>query len=233
MPHDKSGLRRPFPWAGTVVLTVLAGAGVLLVTSIVGVLLVRVHVAVDSPETRYRTTVAAVVSAVAAALAVLAWRTNDGARNALIGRWHAPLRFYVVAVGTMVALRGLGWLIVSAHGVAMPVPAPAERLFARAGTSWFTWTLAVMYTVLLVPIIEELLFRRAVYVLLDRFSPWLAFAVSIASFALVHDAGARMPALLVGALAALLYQRSGSLLPSIACHATGNLGALAIYAASR
>lgn len=222
--HALFALLRSVAWA------MLAGAVAGFVAIVIGVLLVHAHLAVDAPALRYRTSVAAAVAAMAAALAVLAWRTNRGSENALVGRWHPPLRYYVIAVAAALAVRGLAWVLISVSGL-QPAPSWTDRYFDRAGTEWPAWVIAVLAIALVVPILEELVFRRGMYRLLDRFSPRLAFVVSAVSFALVHPPGARVMALFAGAIAALLYQRAGSVLPSIAFHGSANLGALALYAA--
>lgn len=73
------------------------------------------------------------------------------------------------------------------------------------------------------PIAEELFFRGLVHGSLRRFGVPVATVVSAAFFAVVHVVPAAFPILfVVGVVLALLYERTGSLLPGILVHACLN-----------
>ncbi len=77
------------------------------------------------------------------------------------------------------------------------------------------------------PIVEEAYFRGYVFrAYLDQKGRWQAFLFSAGLFALVHlDLAALLPIFVVGLLLALLYYRTGSILPGIVAHAVNNAAA--------
>jgi membrane protease YdiL (CAAX protease family) len=77
--------------------------------------------------------------------------------------------------------------------------------------------------VLVLPVCEELVFRGALYAGLRRLlHPALAVAFSAALFGAVHERSVMLPAAALGAVLALLYERTGSLAAPIAFHALHN-----------
>jgi hypothetical protein len=91
--------------------------------------------------------------------------------------------------------------------------------------------LAVSVLCVAAPVAEELFFRGLVHGSLRRFGVPLATVASAAIFAAVHFVPAAFPVLfVVGAILAILYERTGSLIPGIVVHALINslatLGAL-------
>jgi uncharacterized protein len=86
------------------------------------------------------------------------------------------------------------------------------------------------------PLAEELLFRGFIYrCLRNRLSSLTATAVVAVTFGAVHFSGSETlellpPLVLLGALFCVLYERTGSLLPSIALHALNNAIAFAVTA---
>lgn len=85
---------------------------------------------------------------------------------------------------------------------------------------------------LLVPFVEELVFRGAILRSLSGFfkNPWAAIALSSAMFALVHGNPAQMPhALLIGLLLGWMYVRTGSILPGVILHWVNNTVAYVLY----
>jgi membrane protease YdiL (CAAX protease family) len=78
--------------------------------------------------------------------------------------------------------------------------------------------------VVVAPITEEIIFRGFVYPTLRRYAgPLGSIAVSAVVFALLHEATAFLPILVIGGLLAFLYERTGSLVAPVAAHATNNL----------
>lgn len=104
-----------------------------------------------------------------------------------------------------------------------------------AGETW-TGLLGLALTVgLLVPFAEELLHRGVWYGSLRRYlGVWQATLISSAVFGLLHGWNAVLPfAFVVGVVAALLYERTRSLWPSVAFHTALNLAALLLVALGR
>jgi hypothetical protein len=83
------------------------------------------------------------------------------------------------------------------------------------------------------PVVEELLFRRAVTdALLKKFSEWRAIIVSALIFGLFHINPAQIiPAFLMGILFAWIYCRTRSLIPTIVVHILSN--SLSVYFLTR
>jgi membrane protease YdiL (CAAX protease family) len=85
--------------------------------------------------------------------------------------------------------------------------------------------LTMLGTVVLAPVFEELIFRGLLYgTLRVRLGPWLAALVSAAIFAFAHGYGAAgfVSVFVSGVLWAWAYERTGSLLPSMAAHVANN-----------
>lgn len=76
---------------------------------------------------------------------------------------------------------------------------------------------------LLAPFGEELLFRGVGYGALRRYGVFVAAAGSSAVFGLAHGFSVVLPAAIVlGVVAALLYERSGSIWPAVTAHVVNN-----------
>lgn len=76
---------------------------------------------------------------------------------------------------------------------------------------------------LLAPFGEELLFRGVGYGALRRYGVFVAAAASSVVFGLAHGISVVLPAaILLGVVAALLYERSGSIWPAVTAHAVNN-----------
>lgn len=76
---------------------------------------------------------------------------------------------------------------------------------------------------LLAPFGEELLFRGVGYGALRRYGVFVAATASSAVFGLAHGFSVVLPAALVlGVVAALLYERSGSIWPAVTAHVVNN-----------
>lgn len=93
----------------------------------------------------------------------------------------------------------------------------------------------VVDSVILAPVVEELLFRGVLYGTLRlRLGPGSATAASAALFALAHGYGVVgfVSVLMSGVLWAVAYERTRSLLPGMLAHAANNLQATAIVLAT-
>ena len=115
-----------------------------------------------------------------------------------------------------------------------PPAEPASQALAALGAGAFAlWAaLRILGTVMLVPVIEELLFRGYVQARLDRgtaLSRLVAIVVSAGLFALMHDRW--IAAALAGAVFSLLYMSGGRLADAIAAHASSNavIAAVALW----
>jgi membrane protease YdiL (CAAX protease family) len=85
--------------------------------------------------------------------------------------------------------------------------------------------LAVIVVALVAPAAEETFFRGFLYGWLrGRLPPWSAVAVSALVFGLAHlQPVVLLPLFLLGCVLAIVYERSGSLLPGMAVHSVFNL----------
>lgn len=92
--------------------------------------------------------------------------------------------------------------------------------------------LVIVTGLLLTPVIEEILFRGVLYQALRRtMSPGSASVLSAVVFALMHGQVVLIiPFTIMGVILALIYERSGSLLPTILVHACNN-GIILLFAA--
>lgn len=123
------------------------------------------------------------------------------------------------------------WSGASALGTLLPSMGLQELLPEVKDLSGETFRLIVgnnlgyVVLCLLVPVVEEMIFRGAVLrTLLDSMkSRWAAIALSAALFALAHLNPAQMPhAFLMGLLLGWMYSRTGSILPGVVFHFVNN-----------
>lgn len=85
--------------------------------------------------------------------------------------------------------------------------------------------LGIVSIVIMAPVAEEVVFRSAVIGTMLRHGvrPWVAITVSALLFAIVHFNPAQIPfAFIIGILFAILYVKSGSVVPSTVCHILNN-----------
>ncbi len=94
------------------------------------------------------------------------------------------------------------------------------------------FAVAALLVCVVAPVCEELFFRGYLFGALRRRGLLLATVVSAAAFGLAHAASAPLgfivPLAALGAILALLYERTGSLYPPIALHALNNSVAFGI-----
>ncbi|NUN16462.1 MAG: CPBP family intramembrane metalloprotease, partial [Myxococcales bacterium] len=100
-------------------------------------------------------------------------------------------------------------------------------LLARAD-SWPEAIIITLAPVIVAPIFEELLFRGFFYRMLrDRMGVYGAVLFTSFLFAAVHPSVLTvLPLFALGAVFALLYEATGSILPSIVAHAMHNLASV-------
>jgi len=147
--------------------------------------------------------------------------------------YHIAWPLAVVFAG--MSLVGILWSLLLfmhrplAQVMALPgSPRPGSPLEALGLSSPSTLAIAVFYSfdvVLLMPLMEEILFRGFAYTPVSRrFGQQKAAIFTAVLWALVHPLGfpRTVIIILVGILYAYLYQRTESLLPSLSFHIAGN-----------
>lgn len=160
----------------------------------------------------------------------------------LVRRWHgagleqmgfrglSPLRDLWLYVQALVISYGalIVWGIVV---YALTGRGAQENLLPAFGTGREALLAAALSASLIAPVTEELLFRGFLFSgLRQRLGVNLAIVVSSLAFALFHFNPFAFPALVaLGAMLAWLFQRSGSLWPSIGLHATINTVTLLVW----
>ena len=147
-----------------------------------------------------------------------------------LGLTRLPWR---TAVGWTIAATAL-WYAFSVLYALLITPGGEQDTLDAVGADRGT-ALLVLATVLLVlvaPFAEEIFFRGLCYrALRNRFSRWSAAAIIGGVFGAIHYTGPDtlpllVPLAVLGALFCLLYERTGSLYPSIALHIVNNAIAL-------
>ena len=94
---------------------------------------------------------------------------------------------------------------------------------------------SVFAAVVVAPIAEELIFRGYIYPVVKRFSErWFAALFSAMLFGVIHFNLVSFPVLVVmGVVLVMLYERTGSIWPPIACHALFNAVSMVFILLSR
>jgi membrane protease YdiL (CAAX protease family) len=137
-------------------------------------------------------------------------------------------RAFALAFVTLVALGQLGGVVMDIAGRWLGLSAHWTEWF-DADLVWGTPAavgLTIFDTVVLTPVFEEIVFRGLLFATLRRrFGPGTAAMLSAGVFAVAHGYGVLGFAAVFwsGLLWAWAYERTGSLLPPIASHATDNL----------
>jgi len=105
-----------------------------------------------------------------------------------------------------------------------PLKNPQLEALAPQGFSWFGLLSMLVLVGAVVPLVEEIAFRGLLYGWLrDRFQPLPAIAINAVLFAVMHGIPALIPALIVvGALLAFVYEKSGSIWAAILVHGAFN-----------
>jgi len=168
------------------------------------------------------------VSALAAVAIALSLRVRS---LAAVGLVRVPVRTVLVGVGLGVVV----WLVSRALILAY-VAITGDTSDPQAALTLFSGpvaaTLVVLIGGLVVPLGEELLFRGVGYGVLRRLGYVVAVVLSAGVFALAHGLNVVFAAaLLLGVVNAVLYERTGSIWPPVAAHATFNLISFALVLA--
>lgn len=128
----------------------------------------------------------------------------------------APAIGLGIVAGGGLGLLGIGWKQLAERAQWCEFPAAPNTPDAFA--------ILIVLVVLAAPLLEEFLFRRILFLAMQRSLPnWLAVVWSAALFTVVHPVPSWPPVFLLGVATALLLARSGVLLASIALHAVYNL----------
>ncbi|GAA4765474.1 CPBP family intramembrane glutamic endopeptidase [Actinomycetospora chibensis] len=168
------------------------------------------------------------VSALAAVAIALSLRVRS---RAAVGLVRVPVRTVLVGIGLGVVV----WLVSRALILAY-VAITGDASDPQAALTLFSGpvaaTLVVLIGGLVVPLGEELLFRGVGYGVLRRLGQVVAVVLSAGVFALAHGLNVVFAAaLLLGVVNAVLYERTGSIWPPVAAHATFNLISFALVLA--
>lgn len=134
------------------------------------------------------------------------------------------LLFGIAGLVCIYLLGGLYGVLVNALG-AEP-SSQVVQIYQATDNKWVFFLVAAV----MAPVLEELFFRGYLFTGLCRYLPWrVAATVTAVLFAAIHFDLYRAPLLaMIGYLLAWLYQRSGSLWPSIILHSINNLMALSL-----
>ena len=143
-------------------------------------------------------------------------------------KWAVPSRGYLLSRPWMTVF----WSVIGALGAVIPSVAFQEVLpdmpnWMEAEMIQLMNTTGSYFVVcLLVPLVEELVFRGSVLRALLVWKPehrWGMIALSALLFALAHMNPAQMiHAFLIGMLLGWMYERTRSIVPSVSFHATNN-----------
>lgn len=178
----------------------------------------------------------ALQSAVPMALLYLLVVRRRGLSWAALGLRPTQARWYTVAL--LLALASFPLVMVVNAGVQAllgePLRNPQLEILAPAEFSWGALAVMLLMAGLVVPVVEEIVFRGLLFGWLrTRFGLAAGIALSALAFAFAHGIPVLAPALAVqGILLAWLYARSDSLWPGVVMHGTFNgLMSILLYAA--
>lgn len=156
--------------------------------------------------------------------------TSKGANSNSILCWGEPLALqpsWVISI-TLSILSGLS-LGIFGHaymGLLTQIPAIAEMVRSSQEQMANFSGLRISYTVIAIaiaPFAEEYVFRGLLYRALDReWGGWKAIIGSAAFFAVYHPPMAWLPVGLLGVAAALIFKKTGRLLPAVLLHMVYN-----------
>jgi len=137
----------------------------------------------------------------------------------LDGLYWAPLAIALAAAATC-ATHYLPWLEEWALAGARGQPALVQPI---------DWIVFLGLSLLGAPLCEELIFRGMIYGgLRESLSPRLSAALAAAAFVAFHPSSAAIPVFLISLVAAAVFERSRSLVPSILVHAAYNATVLLV-----
>lgn len=150
-------------------------------------------------------------------------------------KWTVVTRDYLQTKPRMVIL----WSIMAAIGAVIPSTAFQElfpdlpNIAAEELASLMSTTGGYFILALLVPLVEEMVFRGAVLRALLVWkpqNPWGMIALSALFFSLMHMNPAQMPhAFIIGLLLGWMFYRTNSIVPSVAFHWANNTVAYILF----
>jgi membrane protease YdiL (CAAX protease family) len=111
------------------------------------------------------------------------------------------------------------------------IPTPEHPIVPYAAKGGAVFWAAFALAAIVAPVVEETVFRGMLYTALRaRMRVWPAALVSGGIFAAVHPTlpGQFLPILALGVVLAMLREKTGSLAPSMVCHAINNAAMLAL-----
>jgi membrane protease YdiL (CAAX protease family) len=138
--------------------------------------------------------------------------------------------YYLILLGLLFALA----VVATSLGVQVPSTPNNESggtgMLRVMGSFWLT----LLLTVIVAPIVEELVFRGVLFpAIRKRYGLFVGIVASSLIFTLVHINPIQMISVLpLGIYLAIMYQRTGSIYPGMILHATWNLVVLLIAQAS-
>ena len=220
MTEDAAQQRWPL-WAPVAAVCFGIGAAILIMGVAAGVLRgAGVHVGSDSPGFTASFTIVQDLCVVAASVGIAALTLRPAPGQ--FGLRSAPLRF---AAG--IASIGIGafYLFAFVYGAIVREENP-QKIVDDLGADRNTLLLVLgaLTVIVVAPICEEFFFRGFVYrVLRVRMGFWLAAAIDGVLFGLVHGVNVVLPVLIVlGMVLCWVFERTGTLFPTIAIHALNN-----------
>jgi len=111
-----------------------------------------------------------------------------------------------------------------------------SQIVQPQGAGWLSFVVTLLFVGILVPISEELFFRGAIYTWLrERASMWPAVLISAALFGLGHfdSLGVVAASFVMGAVNAVVFEKTRSIWVPIAIHAANNsLAVILVYLAT-
>ena len=111
------------------------------------------------------------------------------------------------------------------------VPTPEHPIVPYVAQGGAVFWAAFALATVVAPVVEETVFRGMLYTALRaQMRVWPAALVSGGIFAVVHPTlpGQFLPILALGVVLAILREKTGSLAPSMVCHAINNAAMLAL-----
>ncbi len=134
-------------------------------------------------------------------------------------------RWLLIGVGAgVVAFVAKGFAVMAYTALTGDSSTPQE-VFGDGGSGGvLSLVLATLFIGLLVPLVEELLFRGVITNALLRYGPLIGVVGSTLIFALAHGINTVFPvALVFGLISAEMFRRSGSVWPGVIAHVINNL----------
>lgn len=141
-----------------------------------------------------------------------------------VGLRSTTWRWLLAGVGVGVLARILAFgLVLGYMAITGDQSNPQDYMVATATSGAVGLLLVLVFGAVLTPVAEELMFRGVLYGALRRYGIVAATIVSALLFGLAHGFTIVFPvAVMLGALNALLYERAGSIWPSVVAHAVHN-----------